>query len=106
MNTRNMHVYIPEEYMDNWLGWVAIDANGESKGHDHEQLIDPAKLRVAYQLARDAGMENEGITRFLTTLPSHHEYDGELVFGFKQSNNGTSFIVSPHRLPWLEGAWE
>jgi hypothetical protein len=27
--------------------------------------------------------------------------DCELVFAVKQSNNGTTFIVSPFPLPWL-----
>lgn len=33
-------------------------------------------------------------------LPSGHGFD--YGFAFKQDNNGTTFVVSPHALPWLD----
>ncbi|MGA8614265.1 MAG: hypothetical protein WB760_21835 [Xanthobacteraceae bacterium] len=28
--------------------------------------------------------------------------DGHYMIAWKQDNNGMTFIVSPHKLPWLE----
>jgi len=57
---------------------------------------------LAKRLAREEGWEGDfgGNSPRVIFLPDENTF----VYGFvwKQSNNGTTFVVSPQPLPWLE----
>jgi hypothetical protein len=94
--------------IDIWRGWIkesdylrSIEKLSEY-GYGPE---DYQRLKVAaLELARRAGWEGdfrEG--PYVSGLPaSDLDSWGEILIGWKQDNNGTTFIVSPYKLPWLD----
>ena len=95
--------------IDHWTGWKTEgeflnDLNGDYLPLGESEYL--ATKERALILARDAGWEGdmrEG--PFIAGLPTHNTGDDrEVLIGWKQDNNGTTFIVSPYRLSWLEAA--
>lgn len=61
------------------------------------------RFETAKQLASGQGWEGDyqgGAKPRVFFLPSENDF--EYGFAWKQSNNGTTFVVSPYPLPWLD----
>ena len=81
--------------------------HGHTLNLDHiltDQLA--ADWQAAQSAAREYGWEGDcGRGPYLFWIPT--DYAGFVhAFAFKQQNNGMTFIVSPHRLQWLEARAE
>lgn len=102
--------------IDFWSGWQKpSDVFKLNDGLHDEARHDAAEWRPMWEkaktLASDVGWEGDiraGEGPFVSVLPSG---DGgampPVVIAWKQDNNGTTFVASPIRLPWLEdgGNW-
>jgi len=65
-----------------------------------DQLDD--MLETAKEQARGVGWEGDMVLGpVVFTLPDPDSNNFAIGFAWKQSNNGTTFILSPHELPWL-----
>lgn len=98
---KRLYVYVLGP-IDCWEGWSS-----------HNEMASAANFAVAYWRPDDvkdrfwqahdtalaAGWEGDGEPK-LTVIPIR-DYFCELVFAFKQKNNGSTFIVSPVEMPWL-----
>ena len=107
------HVYdlIPIDF-----GWEHVKSVKETLSaiaSSHEEFNHPDGLNTAnaklfleaWESAKVAASERgwEGDFRqdpAVFWLPSGHDFDYGFVF--KQDNNGITFVVSPHALPWLD----
>jgi hypothetical protein len=96
--------------IDWWFGWWtladALHHTLMASEHAHWHEITPEALTEdasrARWLATCAGWEGDG-TWYVSVLPDPDACLSRFLFAVKQSNNGTTFIVSPFRLPWLHG---
>lgn len=94
--------------IDYWLGWQSeadylnsIANWGDCFDHADEYVDLKAE---AFRLARLVWWEGdirEG--PFVSALPFPDYNISKLVIAWKQDNNGTTFIASPVRMPWLDG---
>jgi hypothetical protein len=90
--------------IDFWTGWTKPDdlfpLHPDAGGLDREEFED--WLVRAEGLARDLGWEgNRSAGPFIAGLPASDSAGGDYMVGWKQPNNGTTFIASPHPLSWL-----
>lgn len=98
--------------IDWWPGWIT---QSEYKaeiikwhGHDLHVAADEwdkfLEFRTqAYALAKKLGWEGDirgGDEPDVAPLPA--ESNCTFMLGWKQDNNGTTFIASPYELPWLD----
>lgn len=93
--------------IDFWSGWMpeaeylaALAANEE------DQATYYMRLGAAQVLAKRLGWEGDMRQGpFVSGLPAPDSPYSEFLIGWKQSNNGTTFIASPYELPWLSKDW-
>lgn len=92
--------------IDWWPGWTSIDGLRRDANRLWEWGVElPSQLppeldtRIPAQVATELGWEGDGEWK-CAPLPTDDGYC-KLMFAVKQSNNGTTFIVSPFDLPWL-----
>ena len=96
--------------IDFWQGWhrpsalfrVADDIINDGI-HDPDDW--KRQWELAQAIATDMGWEGdirEG--PYVTVIPDQpgNYSDPPILIAWKQDNNGTTFIASPFRLPWLE----
>lgn len=103
--------------IDFWAGWTkakkAVRPVHFGPGEFIEaelDLIDPEVWERQWNLAQAAAAKVgwEGDVRgepYVIGLPEDGAISGgggRFIIGWKQDNNGTTFVVSPVRLPWLE----
>jgi hypothetical protein len=99
--------------IDFWPGWLSEEEFKAQLAHRcftqrdianawsrYEQFRDRA-----YDLAKKVGWEGDIRSGpFIAGLPTHETaIDGNVMLAWKQDNNGDTFVVSPYKLPWLEG---
>ncbi len=90
--------------IDHWTGWMSEAEFLSQLGEGYMPVDESAYLATkdrALDLARSAGWEGD-IRQgpFIAGLPTNDEH--LFLLGWKQDNNGTTYIVSPYRLPWVE----
>jgi len=99
--------------IDWWYGWNKIsdltlppeDCLGFMEFVSFNSIQDVLR-HLDYTLCEfDSGWEGDGDWMF-SPIPKHDE-DGDIghcnmIFAIKQSNNGSTFILSPYELPWLK----
>lgn len=99
-----IHVYCVEPIDDFYL-WMKPSnifnekgSDGFLKTKDFEHLFDIAKVA-----AKQIGWEGDIIEGpFVSVLPPESGGGPSLfIVAWKQVNNGTCFIASPYRLPWI-----
>jgi hypothetical protein len=103
-----LHVYAISP-IDIWVGWTPflqflLNTDGSKIPYGKNGLFD--RLCHALKIASSMGWEGDFSNGpFISAIPAD---DGEnipdLLFAWKQSNNGTTFIVSPYALPWMSNA--
>ena len=95
-------------HIDFWPGWMteteflaSLDEEWNSRLARHRYEEQRAK---ALTLARRRGWEGDFAVGLLIAgiPPGRGDTWGKWIYGWKQSSNGTTFIASPYRLPWLE----
>ena len=86
-----------------WLDGVQCDSRGDPIEEGSEVLRERRlDLLIAIAIAvKDAGWEGDG-TWLTAPLPNPDGFDCRPMFAVKQNNNGSTFITSPFRLPWLD----
>jgi hypothetical protein len=89
--------------IDFWTGWTKpdglFDLHADADGLDRDGYEDWL-VRVE-GLARDLGWEGDRtVGPLIAGLPGD-TLGGEFMIGWKQSNNGVTFIASPRPLTWL-----
>jgi len=90
------------DYWDGWTDLNEVRRNPSEYGFDD---LDGTLANVA-KAARAAGWEGDGPWR-CAPLPLHDSGGRcDWMFAVKQSNNGTTWIVSPFPLTWLNPAIE
>lgn len=93
--------------IDHWDGWTHVDDfkfkndENECDGYTFKQFN--RDLSLGKDAARSIGWEGDMIVGpMLSGIP---QMDGNhwphIMIGWKQKNNGTTFILSPIHLPWL-----
>ena len=104
--TNRLYVYTPPP-IDYWTGWVTV-TKAMSGGHGQDLEDEPyaddelsANLGKAKELAAGCGWEGDGTWR-IAGLPPEDVAGPLYVLAVKQSNNGTTFIITPRELPWLQ----
>lgn len=115
-----LHVYmIPP--IDFWHGWLTAKQYAANVRRDYretytdstmnwraeaERDLDNARAFISNgkRIARRIGWEGDVRSGpFVAALaPSCSGADDDIMIAWKQDNNGTTFIVSPHAIPWLE----
>jgi hypothetical protein len=102
-----MYVYsLPP--LDDWQGWMKAKGAKTNPYTGTDDLPEAnieheTFLRNALAAARQAGWEGdfrEG--PFISVLPDPNNMCSAVYVGWKQDNNGTTFIVSPFPLPHLD----
>jgi hypothetical protein len=75
--------------------------------HQSELLVRRSLWAQAQAVAARLGWEGEFIEARVFTLPDTQSAYRIMTSGFvfKQSNNGTTFVVSPVPMPWLDDGW-
>lgn len=91
--------------IDFWDGWFSEN--------EYLDRADAHSAEFAYQLQKQLGFMGakklgwDGDVRegpFVAGLPTDKTAkDGHVVMAWKQDNNGDTYIVSPFKMPWLEG---
>ena len=86
--------------IDDWIGWTEL-----------HQLRGTAQRAEALQLRKSVmpifranGWEGDG-DWYISGLPPCEKWfnpASQLLIAVKQSNNGTVFIASPYKLPWIK----
>lgn len=95
-----LYVYSPIP-LDYWDGWSFADkALLASRNPVYRQF--PELLESAKRAALAYGWEGDGEWRYAPLAPLPDSHSCEWMFGVKQQNNGSTFIVSPFALPWME----
>jgi hypothetical protein len=105
-----MIIYVTKP-IDDWWGWqrpedvfrhglniALVGTPFRSTGQWHE-LWDRAQHQARKAFDWD-GEIREG--PFISVLPHPESGGSEIIIAWKQDNSGTTFIVSPFRLPWVE----
>jgi len=108
----NWHVYALPAIDFGWghvktVKETLVAIAGSQEELDHPDGLDTANAKVfldAWESAKAAALGNgwEGDFRHEPSvfwLPSEGYFD--YAFVFKQENDGATFVVSPHALPWL-----
>jgi hypothetical protein len=122
-----LFVYVIDA-IDDWTGWhKVVDARGdfgdESISEEHmlaggEHRWGPrfgelmTRFREGAQIARTrVGWEGDvrggmhsASGPFWVPIPTGDSCKTEFLIAWKQDNNGTTFVISPFALPWLEEA--
>lgn len=105
MKTKKLYVYcLPP--IDYWIGWQDVeswllreDVEGSYEIPEYTKMFEAGK-RLAKEIGW-AGDICEG--PFITGLPPHWgEHTSDFIIGWKDDDNGTTYIVSPRELPWLK----
>ena len=98
--------------IDSWRGWQDIDVmfGTPNKDMPHEGPISPLTLvcfaaeafhAAATHLAWDGDIRGWDIRA--TVLPGADDPNGlAFLLAWKQNSDATTYIASPHRLPWIE----
>lgn len=96
IRVERFHIYgiIP---IDFWQGWIPVDEFLQR----WPDLIEDVELQllIVKREATRMGWDGHGEI-CMTGFPI--EGGGGYLFGWQQQDNGTSFIVSPIEMPWLE----
>ena len=90
--------------VDWWQGCVGFDAYLESLTDRNQRREARELLATAEMLAAEEGWEGD-VTEgpYIFALPPADGYNTFSVgVAWKQDNNGTTYVVSPQPLPWLE----
>lgn len=104
-----MFVYELDDYIDFWTGWLKPDDIFRVRALSCADgtFFDAEEWYTAWQQAQ-AGAKQLGWEGdcsqgpYVAPLPApDKEGRGRFVIGFKQSNNGTTFLASPDQLPQL-----
>lgn len=105
----NMVVYCVNP-IDDWKGWQEPYPLFAEDEDDYNTTLTPTKWKPLWDKAQRLALRVgwEGDIRdgpFVTIIPgSMFMHSGEplAIIGWKQDNNGTTFLASPFRLPWIE----
>jgi hypothetical protein len=100
--------------IDEWIGWnhkndVFKEIITEELAYEFRDIEEWNRLWAqASELGRQVGWEGdirEG--PYVSMLPNPGgDPQCSVLIAWKQDNNGTTFVASPYRLPWLdEGGW-
>ncbi|TCU25298.1 hypothetical protein [Rhizobium laguerreae] len=94
--------------IDFWHGWMnaeqyeaSMDNTFGGPTNDHLNFLERAM-----ELASAVGWEGD-MTQgpFFTALPpAEGDTWSAVIVGWKQGNNGTTYVASPYALPWLGNA--
>lgn len=101
--------------IDFWTGWLTeeqylLQLAGEAiRSENYTATLEQIAARYLQQkaaaLSQAKSMGWEGDMRegpFIAGLPPDAPgADGQIMIAWKQRNNGETFVVSPHPLPWL-----
>jgi hypothetical protein len=95
--------------IENWEGWRP--AEGAST-FGEASIAERAEFREffsrAREIARELGWEgdiSEG--PFVSALPDPAQHGSAIMVAWRQSKNGTTFVASPFRIPYLENeSWK
>lgn len=108
MSDEPLYVYRVENPIDFWDGWSPIadfmvaklDTDEPSFGYlsDFFAFFGRACV-VADQLGWDGDIRRSEL--YVSGLPEPN--GGRVIIGWKQDNNGETFVASPVPLPWLRG---
>jgi hypothetical protein len=113
-----MIIYVIDA-IDWWYGWTPLERVLQQIVHDlinnHRQEVPETPYSIehitnrwnqASNLARENGWEgdfrNDEGGPWFCPLPINDSGNSEYLIAWKQDNNGTTFVVSPYPLPWLE----
>lgn len=111
-----MFVYVTTP-IDYWEGWTLLDKFLDVHSIDEEDAEPFADVRreaavnhlmpfldKAYAAAKERGWDGdfrEG--PYVSGIPPRRgTFDPTFVLGWKQDRNGTTFVVSPYEMPWLD----
>lgn len=97
--------------IDSWFGWLSeteyrkqlVKSHGDDlqeAAHAWEAYL--GKRSMAFELTKKVGWEGDIVGNgkpMIAALPADTE--SELVIGWRQISNGTTFVASPFELPWL-----
>jgi hypothetical protein len=94
--------------IDDWQGWMKAKGAQTNPFTGTDDLPEATVkyetfLKSALEAARKVGWEGdfrEG--PFVSVLPDPDNMGTTVYVGWKQDNNGTTFIVSPFPLPYLD----
>lgn len=96
------------EPIDHWIGWhKPSDIFRALLAEWDCEWLRPAdwerSWNKAQKLALRLGWDEDIRTGpFVTVIPDQEGSMPPFLIGWKQDNNGTTFVASPLRLPWLE----
>jgi hypothetical protein len=103
-----LHVYQVGP-IDWWGGWTPLPEllarpNAIDDPWPHSGRSMQARWEFAQTIARHLGWPGD-IRQgpFACPLPNGDIDCGEYLIAWKEDNNGTTYVASPYRLPWLEG---
>ena len=108
MAKHNMFIYAIDP-IDFWAGWLTEKEYTDRLPEKFAYTGDAEQMLEGFKGFRDAafgfaklffgwdGDIREG--PFVIGVPNDK---CEVIVAWKQDNNGTTFIASPHRLPWLK----
>ena len=102
-----MFIHVHDMPIDFWEGWLTEDQYKSQLTADDDfgrasTIAEYEELRdEAFELARAKGWEGD-IRQgpFIAGIPTGDHTTG-IMIAWKQHNNGTTFIASPLKLPWL-----
>tara|TARA_Y100000310_G_scaffold337222_1_gene423770 strand:- start:2954 stop:3397 length:444 start_codon:yes stop_codon:yes gene_type:complete len=118
-----IYVCGPIDWWEGWWRLTEYDYGGDSVVHRRKAIMEEVatglaavyhrhedrqvltvELLLQYQSVRHgfghAGWEGDG-SWYFAVLPDPQEFGSQPIFAAKQSNNGTTFIASRYKLPWL-----
>lgn len=96
--------------IDTWSGWSTEDEYkaSEATQNDYDrpyalEQFEKAKAQ-ALELGKRAGWEGDfSVGPMVAGLPNRGgDTMSGILIGWKQQNDGTTFVASPYRLPWLD----
>lgn len=99
--------------IDDWTGWMSEEeyfssAKSQCDPHYFDEISTMAKIKAttgkAEYLAKKLGWEGDfTVGPLYSAIPSlSGNSQSEMLIGWKQSNDGTTYIASPYSLSWLE----
>jgi hypothetical protein len=94
-----MYIYAMSP-IDAWTYWHKIEPGADA---EVDKFLEEAR-RLAAEHAGYDGKDRDG--PFVAALPPRDGYDGwsDFMVGWKQDNNGSTYIASPHPLEWLKSS--